>query len=426
VSIDDGHGGVASQTVTITITGSNDAAVITGDTGGTVAEDSGTPSTVSGDLDHTDVDDNNANDVWQSTSGSSTYGSWTIDAAGVWTYTLNDALPAVDALQDGETLPDSFTVYTEDGSAKTVTITITGTNDAPVIAPIAQNNLDEQTDTSDLTANIVVNFTDAELLDTGHTATVTGVTWSGDVNGLTEAQLKALVTPGVVNKPVGSSNGSVTLAFVAASTVFDHLAENEPLELTYTVEIDDGEGGTDTETFVVKITGTNDAPTIENLVGTFDEDDLDDLVGGINLLDLGNAEDVDGDTISIVADGLDLGSVPDGIDADLTIDFGGFDFTLSVEALIQSGLMSLDPDGTLTMHPSLADALKLMLDDGDTVTVNGSLTITDGIVDDVQAAINVVLEGSGSAIPEFHPDYGVGNEPDFLVPTFDHEGAPST
>ena len=38
-------------------------------------------------------------------------------AAGVWTYTLNDANSAVQALNAGETLTDTFTVTTVDGTA---------------------------------------------------------------------------------------------------------------------------------------------------------------------------------------------------------------------------------------------------------------------------------------------------------------------
>ena len=52
-------------------------------------------------------------------------------------------------------------------------VTITGTNDAPVIAAIAQQDLDEQTDTSTLTATIPVTFSDVDLTDVGHTAEVT-------------------------------------------------------------------------------------------------------------------------------------------------------------------------------------------------------------------------------------------------------------
>ena len=55
-------------------------------------------------------------------------------SAGVWTYTLDNANSAVQALNVGGTLTDSFTVTTADGTAQVVTVTINGTNDAAVIA----------------------------------------------------------------------------------------------------------------------------------------------------------------------------------------------------------------------------------------------------------------------------------------------------
>ena len=55
-------------------------------------------------------------------------------ADGVWTYTLDDANCAVQALNVGDTLTDTFTVTTIDGTAQLVTITINGTNDAAIIS----------------------------------------------------------------------------------------------------------------------------------------------------------------------------------------------------------------------------------------------------------------------------------------------------
>ena len=141
VEIADGHGGTATQSVTITINGTNDAAVITGETTGTVVEaggvNNGTPGTPTdtGDLNSTDVDD--PTDSWEvisfPTASTNGYGTFTIDAAGVWTYTLDNNNTAVQALNVGQTLTDTFTVATVDGTEQVVSITITGANDAAVI-----------------------------------------------------------------------------------------------------------------------------------------------------------------------------------------------------------------------------------------------------------------------------------------------------
>ena len=140
VVIDDGHGGTASQLVTITINGTNDAAVITGDSDGAVVEaggvDNGIPGTPtdSGDLDATDVDD--PPDSWEvvgsPTASANGYGSFTITAAGVWSYTLNNSQSRPCRRCPRRHAGDSFTVATIDGTEQVVSITITGANDAPV------------------------------------------------------------------------------------------------------------------------------------------------------------------------------------------------------------------------------------------------------------------------------------------------------
>src|SRR5205085_1622074 len=62
------------------------------------------------------------------------YGTFMMTAAGVWTYTLDDANAAVQALNAGDTLIDSFTVATIDGTAQVVTITIHGASDAAIVS----------------------------------------------------------------------------------------------------------------------------------------------------------------------------------------------------------------------------------------------------------------------------------------------------
>ena len=132
------------QLVTITITGTNDAAVISGDFIETVVEAggvaNGTPGTLTatGDLNSTDVDDNNPSDAWTAvgtaTASTKGYGTYTLTAAGLWTYTLDNSNADVQARNVGEILSDTFTVTTVDGTSKVVIIIISGTNDAAVIS----------------------------------------------------------------------------------------------------------------------------------------------------------------------------------------------------------------------------------------------------------------------------------------------------
>ena len=136
------------QLVIITINGRNDAAVISGAANGSVTEAggvaNGTPIAI-GDLNSTDVD-NNPNDAWTgvgTTPGANGYGSYTLTAAGVWTYTLDNSNAAVQALNAGETLTDTFTATTVGGTQQLVTVTINGRNDAAVISGDANGSVTE-------------------------------------------------------------------------------------------------------------------------------------------------------------------------------------------------------------------------------------------------------------------------------------------
>jgi hypothetical protein len=140
-----------------------------------------------------------------------------------------------------------------------ITVTIDGTDDAPAIDAIAQRDLAEQTDTSDLTATIPVTFTDVDLTDVGHTAEVTDVSASGVTTGLVldEAALIALITPETVIRASGTSSGSV-LDFAAHSTAFDYLEDDEVLTLAYELSINDHIGPVTPQRCVITITRTSD------------------------------------------------------------------------------------------------------------------------------------------------------------------------
>ena len=132
----------ASRAFTININGVNDAAIISGTATGSAVEAGGvanaTPGTptATGTLTDTDVDNppNTFTAVSSPTASAGGYGTFTMTAAGVWTYTINEANSAVQALNVGDTLTDTFTVTTIDGTPQVVTIVIHGTNDAAIIS----------------------------------------------------------------------------------------------------------------------------------------------------------------------------------------------------------------------------------------------------------------------------------------------------
>ena len=88
----------------------------------------------------------------------------TIAANGAYSYALNNANPAVQALGVGETLTETFSYSISDGnggtSTSTLTITITGTNDGPVANPDT-NTVAEDT-VAPVTGNVLTNDTDVD------------------------------------------------------------------------------------------------------------------------------------------------------------------------------------------------------------------------------------------------------------------------
>ncbi|MBH5403215.1 hypothetical protein HZZ13_36340, partial [Bradyrhizobium sp. CNPSo 4010] len=123
--------GTATGTVTVTITGTNDAATVSSDSKSVTEGDAAAALDTSGQLSITDPDTGEAHVIAQSDVHGS-YGDFTIDANGAWSYIGNGAH---DELTAGQQVQDQFTVTSQDGTATgTVTVTITGTNDNATVS----------------------------------------------------------------------------------------------------------------------------------------------------------------------------------------------------------------------------------------------------------------------------------------------------
>ena len=64
------------------------------------------------------------------------------------------------------------------------------------------------------------------------------------------------------------TGGSDAWTFSAQDSNFDYLAAGETLTLTYTVQVDDGNGGVATQPVTITVTGTNDTPVITSVPQT--------------------------------------------------------------------------------------------------------------------------------------------------------------
>ena len=134
--------------IVITINGADDAPVIGGVDTGTVTEDVD-PDTdglleTAGALTITDTDAGEDQFVAETVAG--TYGSLTIDAAGAWTYESDNTQAAIQELGAGDSLTDTLTVRTADGTTHDVVITIHGADDAPVIGGVDTGSVTEDVD----------------------------------------------------------------------------------------------------------------------------------------------------------------------------------------------------------------------------------------------------------------------------------------
>ena len=134
------------ETVTIRVIGEDNPPTFSGDRTGTVTEDA-SANTVSGTLSVSDPDGPDTVEAQDGASG--TYGTFSITAAGKWTYTLDNADAETDALTAGALVTDRFKVEA-DGADEHVTITVIGEDD-----PLTFGGDRTGTVTEDASANTV-------------------------------------------------------------------------------------------------------------------------------------------------------------------------------------------------------------------------------------------------------------------------------
>ncbi|WP_298243283.1 VCBS domain-containing protein [uncultured Bradyrhizobium sp.] len=195
------------------------------------------------------------------------------NGSGQLKWSFSDQDQDFDFLAKNQTLVLTYDVKVSDNhggfAIQTVKITVTGTDDKPVINMAAAATVTEQSNQtlslSPDTVHVALNFTDDDLANTGHTATVTGVSASGATAGLLPgpfgtAELMSFFHVDNVVKTSGSSTGTINTTFSAPDLAFDYLAAGQHLDITYTVQLDDHAGGISTQTVMVTVVGTNDKP----------------------------------------------------------------------------------------------------------------------------------------------------------------------
>ncbi len=329
VTVDDGEGGTVDQQVTITLTGTNDTAVITGADTGSVTEDAGNTLMTSGILSVTDVDGGEASFTPETVTGS--YGSLTIDGSGSWSYSADNSLSAIQTLGDGDTLTETVTVKSLDGTTHDIVITINGTNDTAVITGADTGSVTE---------------------DAGNTLMTSGSLTVTDVDG-GEASFTAETVTGSYGSLTIDGSGSWSYSASNSNADIQALGDGGTLTETVTVKSLDGT----THDIVITINGTNDTAVITGAdTGSVTED------AGNTLMTSGilSVTDVDGGEASFTPETVT------GSYGSLTID--------------GSGSWSYSADNSLSAIQTLGD--------GDTLTETVTVKSLDGTTHDIVITIN--------------------------------------
>ena len=162
-AIELGNGTISWATATVEIKGFNHPAILSSAV--VVLAETNAALTTGGTLSITDVDSPATFVAQSATIG--TNGTFSINAAGAWTFTANSAF---DNLNVGTSVTDTFSVSSADGTKTSVQVTINGTNDAATVSVTG--------------VAVASNFSGVSIyagtyLSTGDSSIVTGDTMTG-------------------------------------------------------------------------------------------------------------------------------------------------------------------------------------------------------------------------------------------------------
>lgn len=330
------------------------------------------------------------------------------------TWTFDPAGEQFDALAVGETLILNYriTVTDNDGltATETVSITITGTNDAPFIVAGATDAIGAVKEIDDLAAgegvatltdNGTITYDDLDLSDT-HTISASALTVTGSTGVPFEGPGDAVVdTPiGNINFVHNDAKDTIGWTYSVNDAATEFLGEGELLTMTSTVTIDDGNGGTTTQVVTITVEGENDAPIFTSV--TAGPGKITEIVDGgagegtatlttTGIVDFLDLDLSDGHTLVASAPSLGIGSITSIVSAPFpnSDHNGGFNGDLNIYTY------------------SVNDADIEFLAEGEVLTQTVTFTVTDdeGATDTAVATITIV--GSND-----QPDVNAGGSGD--------------
>ena len=393
ITVDDGSDAPNSSTeenLHITITGTNEAPVINGGEL-TLEATEDTAITVGDKLDVSDDRVNEGNLSYSVAAGEGAassnagnmaagqYGTLFINADGTYSYQLNNQMQAVQELgEDSEPLKETFTIFVKDQDgaevAKTVTVTINGTNDAPVLS------LD--------TPVLTIKESTAEV---GGTASATDVDKGDTLSyALKDGTLSEETGEYVCKTDYGTFSidpvtGEYRFVLDNSLDAVKDLRPTDVVDAKVTVVVSDGYGGVTEKELTVHIKGSDSVPEIT------DEGSL-----AIDVAEEPGSESEG----KIQADGWDRG--PDGTHDDplhyaaqgaqpVTIDGQVWQMVTG-----KYGTLYLDPKTGKYRYELTEDMNHLA--DGETATESfGKITIADSTGNKITETITVTIKGSNDA-----------------------------
>ncbi|CDT71264.1 Putative biofilm-associated surface protein [Vibrio coralliirubri] len=377
------------QVITVTIIGTDDAAVATDDSG-SVTEDIDVDEitnqlVTSGQIVITDVDsdtptfsaDGEFNLV--GSTNESQLGVLSIDLDGAWTYVVNN--DDVQYLDDDEFVTEVYTVTASDGTTSEVIITINGADD-PSDITVGEGD----SDTGEVTEDVDVDLESNNLITSG-TLTITDV----DDNDVAAFQ------PNGVFIPEGSTN----------DTALGMLTITDDGEWTYVVDNDDVQYLDDDE-FVTEIYTVTaiDGTTSEVTITINGADDPSEITVGEGDSDMGEVtEDVDVDPESndLMATGTLTITDVDANDVAAFEPNGTFNPEGSTNETAL-GMLTITDDGAWTYVVDNDDVQ--YLDDDEFVTEVYTVTAIDGTTSEVTITINGADDPSEITVGEGDSDMG--------------------
>ena len=375
--------------ITITINGAEDAPVITATLSGTVTED-GT-LTDSGTLTISDVDSSD-NPIsfadMASTPGDNGYGSFALNS-GTWTYTLNNGNATVQGLGAGDSLTDTYTFTATDGSTRTVTITIDGAEDAPILA--TNNPLSVPEEASRTITSAYLSATDSDNAPTEIVYTVTEKPGSGNALRLSGSTLN-----------VGDTFTQDDIDNNRVSIYIDEDVMVDDFKFT----ISDGSTISPEYTFACNGQAVNDAP-VNTVPGT--QTVLEETatgIPGISVVDIDAAGADITTRLQVGAGNLDV--ILSGTASISAGSNGSGDLTIrGTVAEINATLASLTYTGGTDVVGVAADTLTVTTNDGGNTGSGGVLVDTDTVqinITNVNDAAQFGGSETGVVTEDFDPD----------------------